>query len=157
MVVLDVGAHLAVDFMLHLALHAGVAAVHEGTADLDAVHGRHDQAAGPARAQDSVALEAAGDFATEGENGLGRLALESIANGVGADRPNAFGQGPTAALGFDLLQAGHLHGRSPEDRVEPSLPWMRRRLTTFRQGANQSRKTEHLVEVRLEPVPGQAY
>ena len=47
MVVLDVGAHLAADFMLHLALHAGVAAASEGTADFDAIHGRHDQTAGP--------------------------------------------------------------------------------------------------------------
>jgi hypothetical protein len=102
MVVLDVGAHLAADFMLHLALHACVAAAREGTADFDAIHGRHDQAAGPVRAQYSVALEAAGDIATEGENGLGRLALERIADGVVADGPNAFGQGATAALGFDL-------------------------------------------------------
>jgi hypothetical protein len=34
---------------------------------------------------------------------------------------------------------------------------MRRRLTAFRQRAYQSGKTEHLVEVRLEPVLGHAY
>lgn len=157
MVVLDVGAHLAADFMLHLALHAGVAAAHEATTDFDAVYGRHDQAAGPDRAQYSVALEAAGDFATEGENGLGRLTLEGIADGVGADWPNAFGQGSTAAFGFDLQQAGHLHGRGQKDRIEHLLPRMRRRVTAFRQRVYQSGKTEHLVEVRLEAVPGQVY
>jgi hypothetical protein len=47
MIVLDVGAHLAADFMLHLALHTCVAAAREGTADFDAIHGRHDQAARP--------------------------------------------------------------------------------------------------------------
>src|ERR1017187_1873435 len=137
-------------------MHASQSA-REGTADFDAIHGRHDQAAGPVRAQYSVALEAAGDFAAEGENGLGRLALERIADGVVADWPNAFGQCSPAALGFDLQQAGHLHGRGQEDRIEHLLPTMCRRLTAFRQRAYQLGKIEHLVEVRLEPVPGQAY
>ena len=157
MVVLDVGAHLAADLMLHLALHAGVAAAGEGTADFDAIHGRHDQTAGPIRAQNSVALQAAGDFATEGEDRLGRLALERIADGVVADRAHPLGQSSPAALGLDLQQAGDLHGRSQEDRLKHLLPGMGRRLAALRQRVHQLGKAEHLVEVSLEPVPGQAY
>jgi hypothetical protein len=69
--------------MLHLPLHAGVAAAREGTADFNAVHGGHHPAAGPIRAQNSVAPRAASHLAAEGEDGPGRLTLERIADGVG--------------------------------------------------------------------------
>ena len=88
---------------------------------------------------------------------LGRLALECIADGVVADGPDAFGKCSPAALGFDLQQAGHLHGCGQEDGIKHLVPGMRRRLTAFRQRAYQLGKTKHLVEVRLEPVPGQGY
>ena len=49
------------------------------------------------------------------------------AEGVGAERPNPLRQRPTAALGLDLQQAGHLHGRPQEDGIKHLLPGMPRR------------------------------
>ena len=83
--------------------------------------------------------------------------MERIADGVVADRSNPLGQGPTAAFGFDLQQAGDLHGGCQEDRIEDLVPGMARSLATFRQGLHEMGKVEHLIEVRLEAVSGQAY
>jgi len=44
-------------------------------------------------------------------------------------------QRPTAALGLDLQQAGHLHGRPQEDGIKHLLPGVPRRLAAFRQRA----------------------
>jgi hypothetical protein len=106
MVVPDIGAQLAVNLMLYLPLHAGVTAAREGTADFNAIDGGHRQTAGPIRAQHSVAFQTASDLTAEGEDRLGRLPLECIANGVVADGPYALGQGPATARGFDLEQPG---------------------------------------------------
>jgi len=157
MVILDIGAHLSADLMLHLALHTGVAAAHKGAADFDVIHGGYHQTAGPIRAQHSVAFQTAGDFAAQGEDRLGRLTLEGIADGIVADRTNPLGQGPATALGFDLQQTGHLHGRPQEDRIQHLVPGMLWRLAAFGQCAHQVGEVEHLVEVSLEPVSGQAY
>src|SRR5260370_27153819 len=50
-------------------------------------------------AEDSVAFQAAGDFATEREHRFGRLSFERVANGVVADRSDAFRQRSIATLG----------------------------------------------------------
>jgi len=131
MVVLDIGAQFAVDLVLYLALHAGVAAASEGTADFNAIHGGHDQTTRPIRVENPVAFQATSDLTAEGEDRLGRLTLQRIANGVVADRPNPLGQDPTTALGFDLQQTGYLHGRRQEDRIEHFLPGMLRTLAAF--------------------------
>jgi hypothetical protein len=157
MVVLDVGAQFAADLVLHLALHAGVATASKGTADFDAIHGRHEQAAGPIRAQHSVALQTAGDVTTQGEDRIGGLALERIADGVIAERSNPLGQDSATAFGLDLQQAGDLHGRCQEDRIEDLVPGMARSLAPFRQGFHKIGKVEHLIEVGLEAVSGQVY
>jgi hypothetical protein len=143
--------------MLHLPSHTAIAAAGEGTADLDAIHGRYDQPARPVRAQNAVPFQAAGDFAAKGENRLGRLPLEGVAERVVADRTDAFGSGPAAALGFDLQQAGDLHGRPQEDRVENLPPGMPGRLAAFRHGVDQTRKPEYFLQVGLATVAGQAY
>jgi hypothetical protein len=64
----------------------------------------------------------AGDFATEREHRFGRLSFERIADGVVADRSDAFGQHSLATLGFDLKQAGNLHGGTQENGVKHLLP-----------------------------------
>jgi hypothetical protein len=121
------------------------------------IHGGHHQTAGPVGAQNAVAFQTAGDFAAEGEDRFGRLTLERVADGVVADRTDAFGQGPTAALGFDLQQARHLHGRPQKDRIEDFGPGVGWRVAALRHGMHQIRKAENLVPVGVEAVPGQAY
>jgi hypothetical protein len=58
-----------------------------------AIDRRHYQPWEPAGTQNSVAFQAAGDFATEREPWLGRLSFERVAYGVVADGSDAFGQG----------------------------------------------------------------
>jgi hypothetical protein len=82
--------------------------------------------------------------------------LQRVADGIVTDRPNPLGQGPAAALGFDLQQTGYLHGRPQEDRIKHLFPGMPRRVAAFRQRADLARKIKHLVEISLELVSGQA-
>jgi len=154
-IVLDVGACLAADFVLHFALHAGVAAARKRTADFNSVHGRHGQAAGPIRAQHTVAFQLAGDIATEIEDRLGRLMLERVAERVVADGADPSGEGSTPALGFDLQQAGYLHGRCQKDGIEDLLPGVPWRLAAFRQRAYAFGEIKDLIEVGFKPMAGQ--
>src|SRR6266571_5398606 len=155
-IVLNIGSHLAVDLVLNFPLHAGVATADEGTADLDAIDRRHHQPSGPVGTENSVAFQAAGDFATEREHRLGRLSLERVADGVVADRADALGQRSLATFGLDLEQAGNLHGGAQEDSVKHLLPWVLWKLPALGQSADQIRKTKHLIEISLEAVPAQA-
>src|SRR6266571_5022200 len=156
-IVLNIGSHLSVHFVLNFPLHAGIAAPHERTADLDAIDRRHHQPSGPVGTENSVAFQAAGNFATEREHRFGRLSLERVAEGVVADRSDAFGQRSLATLGLDLKQAGNLHGGAQEDSVKHLLPWVLWKLSALGQGSHQIRKAKHLVEISLEPVPGQTW
>jgi hypothetical protein len=133
-------------------LQAVVAAAAVGTADFDAVHSGDHQPSGPIGAQDAVAFETASDFTAEIEEGFGRLPLHGIAEGVVADRPNALGQRPGAALVLDLEQAGPLHGRPQKDGVEDLRPGVLRKLSSLRQRAHPTGEVEHLVEISFEAV-----
>src|SRR6266404_5557991 len=58
---------------------------------------------------------------------------------------------------LDLKQAGNLHRRTQEDGVKHLFPSVLRKLPSLGQSAYQSREAKHLVEVSLEPVPGQTW
>src|SRR5712692_11949592 len=154
-IVLNIGSHLSVHFVLNFPLHAGIATPNERTADLDAIDRRNHQPSGPVGTEDSVAFQAAGDFATEREHRFGRLPLERVADGVVADRSDAFRQGSIATLGLDLQQAGNLHGCTQEDGVKHLLPAVLWKLPALRQSAHQIRKAKHLIQISLEPVAAQ--
>ena len=81
--------------------------------------------------------------------------MQRVADGVVADRSDAFGQRSLATLGLDLKQAGNLHGGAQEDGVKHLLPGVLWKLAALGQSAHQIRKAKHLVEISLEPVPGQ--
>ena len=83
--------------------------------------------------------------------------MQRVADSVVADRPDAFGQRSLATLGLDLKQAGNLHGGTQEDGIKHLLPGVLWKLSALRQGSHQIRKAKHLVEISLEPVPGQAW
>jgi hypothetical protein len=127
-IILSIGSHYAVHLVLNLALHTGIATAGEGTADFDSIDGRDRQPSGPVGADNAIAFQTAGDFATEREHWLGRLSLEGVADGVVADRPNAFGQRSIVTLCLDLKQAGNLHGGTQEDGVKYLLPRVLRKL-----------------------------
>src|SRR6266566_4059514 len=97
------------------------------------------------------------DRTTEGEHGFRRLSFKRIADGVIADRSDAFGQRPMVTLGLDLQQAGNLHRRPQEDRVKHFFPGVLGKLPPLGQGAYQIGKAKHLVEISLEPVSGQGW
>src|SRR5437016_11983208 len=153
-VVLNIGSQLAVHFVLNFPLHAGVAAADERTADFDTIDRRHHQPSGPFGTQNSVAFQAAGDFATECEHRFGRLPFERVADGVVADRSDAFGQRSIATLGLDLKQAGNLHGGPQEDGVKHLLPWVLRKLPALGQSVHQGGEAKYFIEISLQAVPG---
>src|SRR5437016_6910439 len=153
-IVLNIGSHLAVHLVLNFPLHAGVATADEGTADLDAIDRRHHQPSGPIGTENSVAFQAAGDFAAERKHRLGRLSLERVADGVVADRADAFGQCSLATFGLDLKQAGNLHGGAQEDGVKHLLPWVLGKLPALGQSAHQHGEAKYFIEIGLQAVPG---
>src|SRR2546425_3432684 len=153
-IVLNIGSHLSVHFVLHFPLHAGIATADERTADFDAVDRRHHQPSGPVGTENSVAFQAAGDFATEREHRFGRLPLERVADGVVADRSDAFCQRSIATLGLDLKQAGDLHGGPQEDGVKHLFPWVLWRLPALGQSVHQGGEAKYFIEISLQAVPG---
>src|SRR5580692_1093076 len=155
-IVLNIGSHLAVHFVLNFPLHTGVAAAKERTADFDTIDGRHHQSSGPVGTQHPVAFQLPGDLATERKHRLGRLSLERVADGIVADRSDAFAQRSGATLSLHLQKTGNLHGGTEEDRVEHLLPRMLRKLPPLGQGVHQIRKAKHLIEISLESVSDQA-
>jgi hypothetical protein len=66
----------------------------QGAAYLDAIDRRHHQASGPVGTENSVAFQAAGDFATERGHRFRRLSLQRVAEGVVADRPMRLANAP---------------------------------------------------------------
>src|SRR6266487_780190 len=154
-IVLNIGSHLAVHSMLNLPLHAGVATADERAADFDSIDRRHHQPSGPFRAEDSVAFQPAGDFATERKHRFGRLSFQRVAEGIVTDGSDAFRQHSGATLRLELKQAGNLHGGAQEDRVEHLLPGVLRKLPPLGQRVHQIREAKHLAEISLEAVPGQ--
>src|SRR6266478_5860725 len=88
---------------------------------------------------------------------LGRLSFEGVAEGVVADRSDAFRQRAMVTLGLDLKQAGNLHRRTQEDGVKHLFPRVLRKLPSLGQSTYQIREAKHLVEISLEPVPGQTW
>src|SRR6266478_5764321 len=153
-IVLNIGSHLAVHFVLNFPFHTGVATAGERATDFDSIHRRH-QPSGPFRVEVSVAFQSPGDFAAQRKHRFGRLSFERIADGIVADRSDTFRQHSIATLGLDLEQARNLHGGTQEDRVEYLLPGVLRKLPPLRQGFHQSREAKHLVQISLEPVPDQ--
>src|SRR6266568_4490526 len=153
-IVLNIDSHLSVHFVLNFPLHAGIATPHERTADLDAIDSRNHQPSGPLGTENSVAFQAAGDFATEREHRFGSLSFERVADGVVADRSDAFRQRSLATLGLDLQQAGNLHGGTQEDGVKYFLPAVLWKLPALRQGVHQSGEAKYFIEIGLQAVPG---
>src|SRR6266700_2524400 len=153
-IALNIGSHLAVDLVLNFPLHAGVATADERTTDLDAIDRCNHQPSGPVGTENSVAFQAAGDFATEREHRLGRLPLERVADGVVADRSDAFCQRSIATLGLDLKQAGDLHGGPQEDGVKHLFPWVLWRLPALGQSVHQGGEAKYFIEISLQAVPG---
>jgi hypothetical protein len=142
MIVLNIGLHLAVHFVLNFPLHAGVAAAEERTADFDTIDGRHHQSSGPVGTQHPVAFQLPGDLTTERKQRLGRLSLERIADGAVADRSVAFAQRSEATLSLHLQQTGNLHGGTEKDRVEHLLPGMLRKLPPLGAGSSLNQKSQ---------------
>ncbi len=155
-IILNLCFQLALHLVLNLPFHTGIATAGEGTADFNSIHGRNHQSSGPVRAQNPIAFQAAREFASKREYRFRGLPLERVAEGVVANRPDAFGQRPVATLGLDLQQARYLHGGAEEDRVKHLFPGMLGKLPALGQSADQIRKAEHLIEIGLEPVPDQA-
>src|SRR3989440_1125551 len=58
---------------------------------------------------------------------------------------------------LDLKQAGNLHRRTQEDGVKHLFPRVLWKLPSLGQSAHQIRKAKLLVEISLEPVPGQTW
>src|SRR6266403_2196072 len=56
-----------------------------------------------------------------------------------------------------LKQAGNLHSRTQEDGVKHLFPRVLGKLPSLGQSAHQSGEAKHLVEISLEPVPGQPW
>ena len=88
----------------------------EGTADLDPIHGGHDQPPGPVRAEDPVSFQPAGDGTPQREDRLGRLALQRIADGVVTARSNALRHLPRW-LNIYLLPNGKYEQFPVEDEL----------------------------------------
>src|SRR5438094_9997175 len=63
-IVLHIGWHLAVDLVLDVPLHAGVATPDEGTADIDAIDGSHYHTLGHVRTENTVHLQLTRVFST---------------------------------------------------------------------------------------------
>src|SRR5664279_4329868 len=101
-----------------------------------------------------MAFQTTGDFATEREHGLGRLSFQRVAEGVVADRSDAFGQRSLAALGLDLKQAGNLHGGAQEDGVKHLLPWVLWKLPALGQSTHQRGEAKYFIEISFQLVPG---
>jgi hypothetical protein len=109
----------------------------------------------PVGAQHPVALELAGDPATEIEYLLGGLALERIADGVLAERSDALGEHAVAALGLEAVQRAKLTGRPQQHRIEDLGPGMRGVLAAFGHGRHGRRPVENLVEIGFKLVAAQ--
>src|SRR5271165_1737919 len=60
-------------------------------------------------------------------------------------------------FGLDLKQAGNLHRGTQEDGVKHLFPRVLGKLPSLGQSAHQIREAKHLVEIRLEAVPGQTW
>src|SRR5260370_8137020 len=58
---------------------------------------------------------------------------------------------------LDLKQAGNLHSRTQEDSVKHLFPSVLRKLPSLGQSAHQIGEAKHLIEISLEPEPGQPW
>src|SRR6266404_3836833 len=56
-----------------------------------------------------------------------------------------------------LKQAGNLHSRTQEDGVKHLFPRVLWKLPSLGQRAHQIGEAKHLVEISLDPVPGQTW
>jgi hypothetical protein len=141
--------------MFHLALHTVVAGTREGAADFNTVHGSDDQAAGPIRAEYSIALQLPGEITAQRENGTGILPFEGVCDGVFTEKANAFRERTSQAFRFDPVHGRKLTSGTEKHRVKDLLSVVSWRRAAVGQSAHFAGEIKHLIEIGLERVSAQ--
>jgi hypothetical protein len=155
MVILPVFAEFFAHFPLHLPFQTSFTATSERTTDLHAIGRCNDPSPRPLRAQQTVALETAGQVTAKSEQRRGVLMQHGVAQAIFTERTDPPGQHPSSAFRLDLVQCGKLAGRAQKHRIKDLFPGVPRIDPPLGQSRHAIREVKHLVEIGLELVPAQ--
>lgn len=152
--------HLLALFSPNLPFYGSFQAVRatagERIADLDAIHRGHEQTSRPRGGEHLIALQLPGNVTAQGEDLVGVLSLQNVADGVFTEWTNAVAQRALAAFTLDAMDRAELAGAAQENGSQDLLCSMIPVASPIRQSRDAGGPIEHLIEPNLELVSGQA-